>query len=126
MMVLARRILVLLLLAHVAGCASTVGKRVHGIDNFATVEPGLYRGGQPDKGGFETLAKQGVRTVINLRDDPVGSERGDVQRLGMTYVEIGTNAALVSPGKTNQFIQHVTTEPQPIFVHCRAGRDRTG
>jgi protein tyrosine/serine phosphatase len=44
----------------------------------------------------------------------------------MHYVEIGTSAAVVSPAKINQCLQQITSAPRPIFVHCRAGRDRTG
>jgi uncharacterized protein (TIGR01244 family) len=113
-------------LCCVCGCASTIGHRVRGIDNFAEVEPGLCRGAQPSSAGIKELAHRGIRTIINLRDDPVSSEPKDVAAAGMVYVHIPSNAAIVSPAKISRFLQEVQTQPRPIFVHCRAGRDRTG
>src|SRR5688500_15746230 len=52
-----------------AGC-STVGKPITGVANFAVIEQdGLYRGGQPSYEGIQQLKSNGVRTVIDLRDD---------------------------------------------------------
>lgn len=113
------------LLALAAGC-STVGTRVPGISNFGTAGPGIYRGAQPSNEGLETLANKGVRTVINLRDDARKDEGERVRRLGMNYVLIRTNAAVSDPGQVARFLEAVRTSPRPIFVHCKAGRDRTG
>ena len=83
----------LLALATVAGggCAS-VGRNVPGIRNYAKVEDGLYRGGQPSREGIENLKRQGFRTIINLRDDFNPRERGWVEAVGMNYVLIGSDA----------------------------------
>ena len=116
---------VLLVLAAGAGCAS-VGKSTGGIPNFATVEDGLYRGGQPSELGFKELSRRGVMTVINLRDDAWPNEQKLVEQAGMQYVRIPSNAAVVEPAKIDMFLTQVTTAPRPIFVHCRQGRDRTG
>src|SRR2546430_180414 len=118
-------IALLYLLALTSGCA-TVGQRIHGIDNFATVEPGLYRGAQPSAAGVDELARRGVKTVIDLRDDALPEERTLVLRAGMSYINIPTDAAIVSPAKIDQCLEHLKTAPRPIFVHCRMGRDRTG
>jgi len=107
------------------GC-STVGSRIAGVGNFATVEPGIYRGAQPTAAGVDELARRGVKTVIDLRDDAIPQEKSLVQHAGMTYVNIPTNAANVTPHKIDQFLAQITTAPRPVFVHCRAGRDRTG
>ena len=121
-----RSVATYVILCFISGCASTVGQRVPGIDNFAEVEPGLFRGAQPSSAGIKELAKRGIRTIINLRDDPVSSEPKGAAAAGMNYVHIPSNAAIVSPAKINRFLQQVQTQPRPIFVHCRAGRDRTG
>lgn len=110
----------------IAGGCATVGKNMGGVPNFATVEPGLYRGGQPSELGFEELSRRGVKTVINLRDDAWPNERQIVEQAGMNYVRIGTNAAYVEPAKIDQCLAQITSAPRPIFVHCRQGRDRTG
>lgn len=112
----------------VGGCA-TVGRNVPGIDNLATVDPApdpLYRGGQPSRQGIRTLQKMGVRTIIDLRNDPVRWERQHVTDAGMQYINIPTNAAVVDPIRIAQFLVAVRTAERPIFVHCKRGRDRTG
>ena len=38
-----------------------------GVPNFHKVNDGLYRGGQPSRQGFESLAKLGIKTVLDLR-----------------------------------------------------------
>ena len=46
------------------------------LPNFHPVNSGLYRGGQPERGGLEQLKKLGVKTIINLRDDDETSSSG--------------------------------------------------
>jgi uncharacterized protein (TIGR01244 family) len=113
-------------LSVLTGCAATVGKRVNGIDNFATVEPGLHRGGQPSSVGFRELARRGIKTVVNLRNDPRPDDQSLVEAAGMVYINIPMNAADVSPAQIDRALQHLQTAPRPIFLHCRRGRDRTG
>ena len=123
---LTRRIGISIVLLVLAGGCATVGRSTAGIPNFATVESGLYRGGQPSELGFDELSRRGVRTVINLRDDARANEKRLVEQAGMHYVRIPSNAATVEPAKMDMFLTQVTTAPRPIFVHCRQGRDRTG
>jgi uncharacterized protein (TIGR01244 family) len=117
-----------LLLPPLAGCQSA-GKRVNGIDNFATVQDGpdgIYRGAQPQREGFETLQSRGVRTVINLRNDPVADEPDTARANGLRYVHIPTSAGKIEPEKVRRFLFEVQTSPRPVFVHCAFGCDRTG
>jgi len=110
------------------GCA-TVGKNYGGIPNFATVDPApqaIYRGGQPSKAGFATLKDLGVKTVVDLRDDPVPWERQVVTEAGMTYVNLPSNAARTSPTVIASFLSTLKTAERPVYIHCRRGRDRTG
>jgi protein tyrosine phosphatase (PTP) superfamily phosphohydrolase (DUF442 family) len=120
-----RRHLVLLILSLAAGCA-TSGRNVRGIANFATVEDGLYRGGQPSEIGIDQLRKQGVKTIINLRDDFDPREEGWVHDAGMHYVLIRTSAARIRTAEVARFLDEMEKAPRPIFVHCYHGRDRTG
>ena len=120
-------ILVLMLIAAgAAGGCSTAGKPITGVANFALVEDGLYRGGQPSFDGVQQLKEKGVRTVIDLRDDRNPSERLWVEDAGMAYVNIGTSATRVEPEKIKTFLKEVDEAQKPIFVHCYHGRDRTG
>jgi tyrosine-protein phosphatase SIW14 len=126
---MARRLLVPVLAALLlVGCKS-VAQRVNGVNNFAVVQDPpntIYRGAQPSEAGIETLRQRGVRTVINLRDDPVSDEQEIVQRAGLRYVQIPTSPWKVEPEKIREFLKEIKTVPRPVFVHCALGRDRTG
>jgi tyrosine-protein phosphatase SIW14 len=120
-------IVVFMLLAASAGAGcQTAGKPITGVANFALVEDGLYRGGQPSFNGVQQLKEKGVRTVIDLRDDRNPSERLWVEDAGLAYINIGTNATRVEPEKIATFLKKVDEAQRPIFVHCYHGRDRTG
>ena len=122
------RLFPLLILALLAGC-QTVGRNVVGIDNFALVEDhdgGILRGAQPSPEGYQTLAARGVKTVINLRDDANPGEITELHNAGIKYDLIRTSAADVRPEQIQTFLEKLRTEPRPIFIHCRMGRDRTG
>src|SRR5579862_4206835 len=67
---------------------------VPGLDNFARVHPGLYRGGQPTEEGFQQLKAMGVKTVIDFRS--YHSTKSQVLASGMTPVEIPLKADLGS------------------------------
>src|SRR5262245_18869873 len=45
------------------------------IPRFQMITTGLYRGGQPEREGFEYLKKTGIKTVINFRTDNNDEER---------------------------------------------------
>ena len=121
----AYRAIVVFFIFLVAGCQS-VGKSVVGIQNFAKVDDELYRGAQPTEAGVETLKIQGVRTVIDLRDDANPAERQWVESRGLWYVRIPCNAAVLEPDKIRFFLRQLEGAAKPVFVHCRHGRDRTG
>src|SRR5260370_6917457 len=42
-------------------------RKVKGIRNFGEVTPRLFRGGQPNHQGVETLAKMGVEILVDTR-----------------------------------------------------------
>ncbi len=101
-----------------------------GIKNFYEVDQHVYRGAQPDKEGFEFLAKLGVKTVVNLRQDGPESRREErlVTEAGMKYIHIPMTG-LTPP--TDPDIKKILglLEDQTggaVFVHCKRGADRTG
>lgn len=122
------RLSLLAIIIFSSGCAS-IGHDSGGVPNLATVDPApeaIYRGGQPTRGGFKTLKKMGVKTVIDLRDDAVPWEKSVVTKQGMTYVNIPSNASRTSPTTVATFLTAVSAAERPIYVHCKRGRDRTG
>ena len=96
-----------------------------GLPNLNKVSDDLYRGAQPEKEGFATLKKMGVKTVVNLRTHH--SDRKDCQAAELDYVHITAQAREAEDQEVVDFLK-VVSDParQPVFVHCWHGADRTG
>jgi tyrosine-protein phosphatase SIW14 len=98
------------------------------IPRFQMIASGLYRGGQPDREGFQYLKQSGLKTVINLRMED--DEELVVKELGMNYVHIPISIKVWSkiPERAIDEYFKVLNDPAnyPIFFHCRRGADRTG
>ncbi len=102
-----------------------------GVPNFHAVNAHLYRGGQPVDAGWGSLARLGVKTVIDLRpssEHSIDKEARAVEAAGMVYVSRPL-AGLSAP--SNEEIRDIlalldSSQQWPIFVHCRRGADRTG
>jgi tyrosine-protein phosphatase SIW14 len=99
------------------------------IPNFHQVNQHVYRGGQPGPEAWQSLAKMGVKTVIDLRREDEHSTAAEAQAVaaaGMIYVNVPMKG-VVAP--TNEQIGKVLTlldSKDPVFVHCKRGADRTG
>jgi tyrosine-protein phosphatase SIW14 len=100
------------------------------LPNFQRVNDLLFRGGQPKPGGYARLARLGVRTVVNLRDDDerARSEGEEARAAGLRYYNVPFGR-LGRPSDVE--VEHVLrligeSENQPVFVHCHRGADRTG
>jgi tyrosine-protein phosphatase SIW14 len=111
-----------------ASRAADLASIEHQVPNFARVDERLYRGGQPDRAGFEALRTLGVRTVINLRTE---DEREAVEAASLKYIHIPTSLAPFSDALPaaviTAFFDAVNDLTNgPVFVHCRRGSDRTG
>lgn len=97
-----------------------------GVSNFAQVTPTLYRGAQPSKEGFSSLAHAGVNIVVDLRGSRE-SERRIVTGLGMRYVAIPWRCYRPHDQPIARFLALLRDNPgKKVFVHCRVGDDRTG
>jgi protein tyrosine phosphatase (PTP) superfamily phosphohydrolase (DUF442 family) len=106
------------------------GPSVQGINNFYQVDEHVYRGAQPTTEGYKYLAKIGVKTVLDLREDDERSsgERMVVTSLGMQYVNVPMTG-LTPPTATEitkilALLEDGTAGA--VFVHCKSGADRTG
>src|SRR5579883_2579096 len=101
-----------------------------GVPNFHKVNDNLYRGGQPSREGFQSLAKLGVKTVVDLRipDGQSNAEKKLVESLGMRYIHIPLHGG-ETPTQSDidrAFAVLLDQAQWPVFVHCREGKDRTG
>jgi protein tyrosine/serine phosphatase len=99
-----------------------------GVSYAAEVEPGLYRGGQPDEEGIAWLKSIGVKTIINLRHYHGDTEQKRVEEAGLRYERIALESSEAPrPEQVSRFLQLVRDPSlRPIYVHCKHGVDRTG
>jgi len=98
------------------------------VKNFGKVKDHIYRGGQPDDDEYRELAAIGIKTVIDLREDPERYARRSAEGAGLQYINIRLNAKRPpTAAESDHFLQLVNDESNwPVFVHCAGGRHRTG
>jgi protein tyrosine/serine phosphatase len=98
------------------------------IKNFGQMDDRFYRGAQPNEEDYKDLESLGIKTVIDLRDDPASYEKRDVEALGMRYVNIPmSDKDYPNSGLAEQFLKLVDdSSTGKFFVHCAGGRHRTG
>jgi protein tyrosine/serine phosphatase len=98
------------------------------IGNFGQMDERFYRGAQPLPDDYQALKDLGIKTVIDLRNDPTDYEKTAVEALGMKYVNISMSG-WKSPkdSQLEEFLKLVDNpETGKFFVHCKAGIHRTG
>jgi protein tyrosine/serine phosphatase len=102
---------------------------VSGIPNFHKTNERLYRGGQPTGDAWDSLARLGVKTVIDLRREDEHSTEAEgraVKAADMRYVNVPMNGH-VAPRETDIIkILTILDSGDRVFVHCKEGKDRTG
>src|SRR5262245_12913823 len=98
------------------------------VKNFGKINDHIYRGGQPDDDEYSELAAMGIKTVIDLREDPERFARRSAEGAGLRYINIRLNAKRPpTEAEADNFLQLVNDEKNwPVFVHCAGGRHRTG
>lgn len=109
-------------------CSCAPRKSVHGIPHFAQVEPGVWRGGQPNQEGWDYLKSLGVKRVVKLNTGGVKSDgQGFSNGMEIVYLPISfldQTFGKPDPARLDAAISAI--EPNGTFVHCQHGQDRTG
>lgn len=98
------------------------------IKNFGQMDERFYRGARPKKEDYKALAALGIKTVIDLQEDPRDYAKELVEGLGMRYVNIPmSDSRYPEEGQINEFMK-LANDPETgkFFVHCAGGRHRTG
>jgi protein tyrosine/serine phosphatase len=98
------------------------------IKNFGQMDERFYRGAQPKKEDYRSLAALGIKTVIDLRDDAKDYERPAVEFLGMRYVNIPMSDKHYPREEQIEAFLKLANDPSTgaFYVHCAGGRHRTG
>lgn len=98
------------------------------IKNFAQVDPRLWRGAAPSAAGYESLAHNGVTTVVDLRaEDDIRVDQDLLARLGITRVHLPMrDGQSPTAAQVQRFLEAVGASKGRAFVHCGAGVGRTG
>ena len=98
------------------------------IKNFGQMDDRFYRGGQPKEEDYKQLAAIGIKTIIDLRNDPAEYEKREAEAAGIRYVNIPmSDKDYPETAAIDQFLKLVD-DPSTgkFFVHCAGGRHRTG
>ena len=98
------------------------------IRNFGQMDDRFFRGAQPKEKDYKDLAQLGIRTIIDLRDDPEAYEKRMAESLGMTYINIPMIAKKYPTPEATELFLKTVNDPATgkFFVHCAGGRHRTG
>lgn len=98
------------------------------IRNFGRVGDHFFRGAQPRPEDYPALARLGVKTIIDLRDDPEKYAEECASKAGLKYIGLPmSDRDYPQDGSAEKFLSIVTDGANwPVFVHCAGGRHRTG
>jgi protein tyrosine/serine phosphatase len=122
------RFAVLLFIAQIAFGADNPVPDVH---NFIKVNDHIYRGAEPSAVGVQELGAMGVKIVLDLREAGAGAEaeQREVEKLHIKYINLPMKP-FSAPTKAEMeralSILMNSNGSDPVFVHCRRGKDRTG
>lgn len=120
-----RALTAVLILAGAVSVAAQVTKQERaGIVNFSRVDAVVACGGATETSALDGLAKDGFKSVINLR---MGSEANanielnaaHARSLRLNYIHIPFNAAQPEPRVLDEFLAAIANKAnQPAYVHC--------
>jgi tyrosine-protein phosphatase SIW14 len=102
---------------------------VPGIPNFHQVNERIFRGGQPTAEAWPSLARLGVKTVIDLRREDEHSTAAEAQAVaaaGMNYFNVPMKGVVAPTNEQIAKVLRLLNSQDLVFVHCRRGADRTG
>ena len=95
-----------------------------GIVNFTKVDAVVACGGATETTALEGLAKDGFKSVINLRlatenNANIELNAARTRELGMKYIHIPFNTQQLDPKVIDQFLASIADKSnQPAYVHC--------
>ncbi len=98
-----------------------------GVDHLRVIDDKLWRGGAPSADGYESLAANGVTTIVDLRAAATPEELDAPRRLGFEVVHLPVHDGQTpSDELIRQLVDIVERSEGLVFIHCQAGVGRTG
>jgi protein tyrosine/serine phosphatase len=99
------------------------------LKHFAKVDKNVYKGSKPTSDAdFRLLQSLHVKYIVDLEILPfmTGLEQRKAKRYGITVIRGLMNASPVSPSEKHiEFVLATLRKDQPVYFHCKYGRDRT-
>jgi undecaprenyl-diphosphatase len=102
-------------------------------ENFHLVIPGrVYRSGQLSAASLgEHAAREGIRTVINLRGANPGQawydrECAAAHLQDLNYYDLPVDSQCPTASELRELLNVLESCPKPALIHCQSGIDRSG
>ena len=98
------------------------------VGNFGQMDENFYRGAQPLPEDYKSLADLGIKTIVDLRNDPTDYEKSSAEAVGIKYVNIPMSGWKSPKDEDLQAFLKLANDPATgkFYVHCKAGIHRTG
>ena len=120
-----RSLVALLAIAGAVSVAAQVTKQERaGIVNFSRVDAVVACGGATETSALDGLAKDGFKSVINLRlaseaNANIELNAAHARSLRLNYIHIPFNAQQPEPRVLDEFLAAIANKAnQPAYVHC--------
>lgn len=94
------------------------------LPNYHRVNQEVATAGQPSPEHWAELAKQGFKTVINLRTAEEGAldEQMQAKQASLHYVNIPVISGVpMTAGQAKQLADALANHPKPVLIHCASG-----
>lgn len=118
-------VVALFLIGAVAALSAQVVKQERpGIVNFSKVDAVVACGGATETSALEGLAKDGFKSVINLRlatenNANIEQNAARAKELGLKYIHIPFDTRQLDPSVIDKFLAAIADRSnQPAYVHC--------
>jgi protein tyrosine/serine phosphatase len=98
------------------------------LKNFGQINTNYFRGARPADQDYKTLAAMGIKTIVNLERDGDSTAQQKAEAAGLKFYLIRMSDSETPSDSDVQKFLEIANDPanQPIYVHCKGGRHRTG
>jgi hypothetical protein len=92
------------------------------VKNFGKVNDRLFRGGQPTSLNYQELARLGIKTILDLREDAETFAAPGAEAAGLKYINLRLNAKRPpTREESEQFLRIIKDDANgPVFITAPA------